>query len=173
MPRQDRLQQRDAQGPVRARGAVHRRQQDRARGVPRRRRAGHVMVLRRKKNGSGDDDVVELVEKDGIFDEVGDEVAETEPAEKGAVKGSGGWGRVVRGNRGLWVTALIAVVALGGGIALGRFVVSPFDRAAGEEAPEPGLVTVPVEFGELNNDVTIRGDVGYDAALELKSDTVR
>jgi len=129
------------------------------------------MVLRRKKNGSGDDDVVELVEKDGIFDEVGDEVAETEPAEKGAVKGSGGWGRVVRGNRGLWVTALIAVVALGGGIALGRFVVSPFDRAAVEEAPEPGLVTVPVEFGELNNDVTIRGDVGYDDAVELKIDT--
>jgi hypothetical protein len=128
------------------------------------------MALRRKKNSGIEADETAVPENDGTFDEIVG--AEPEPAaEKGASKGSGGWGRVVRGNRGLRVTALIAVVALGGGIALGHYVVSPFDRAAGEKAPDPGLVTVPVEFGELSNDVTIRGDVGYDDAVELKIDT--
>ncbi|MGW9113946.1 hypothetical protein [Microbacterium sp. NPDC055683] len=83
----------------------------------------------------------------------------------------GGWRRALGRNRGLWITAAVAVVALAGGLVLGRFVISPLDAAAGAGAPEPGLVTVPVEFGELSNDVTLRGDVGYTDAVELKLDT--
>ncbi|GGF35132.1 hypothetical protein GCM10010922_07940 [Microbacterium sorbitolivorans] len=128
------------------------------------------MALRRKKNDNADAAETEGTEAESAFDAIVGDDSDAAP-EKGASKGSGGWGRVVRGNRGLWITALVAVVALGGGIALGHYVVSPFDKAAGEEAPEPGLVTVPVEFGALSNDVTIRGDVGYDDAVELKIDT--
>ncbi|MGO1256130.1 MAG: hypothetical protein ACTHY8_07350 [Microbacterium gubbeenense] len=84
---------------------------------------------------------------------------------------AGGWRRVLRGNRGLWITALVAVVALAGGIVLGQVVVSPFDRAAGAGAPDPGLVTVPVQFGALSNDVTLRGDIGYNDSSELTFDT--
>lgn len=120
------------------------------------------MAFRRKKEAPA-----RLDDVDAILTDAGDETEEA-PAPSAR---AGGWGRVVRGNRGLWVTAIVAVVALAGGIALGHFVVSPFDRAAGEAAPPPGLVTVPVEFGELSNDVTIRGDVGYDDAVELKIDT--
>lgn len=97
-------------------------------------------------------------------------LVETTSAEAGAAR-TGGWGRVFHGNRGLWITAAVAVVALAGGLVLGRFVISPIDAAAGAGAPDPGLVTVPVEFGELSNDVTLRGDVGYTDAVELKIDT--
>lgn len=97
-------------------------------------------------------------------------LVETTSTEAGAAR-TGGWGRVFHGNRGLWITAAVAVVALAGGLVLGRFVISPIDAAAGAGAPEPGLVTVPVEFGELSNDVTLRGDVGYTDAVELKIDT--
>ena len=122
------------------------------------------MVLgRRRKNDPRETDPLEPVLAE----------PEAEPAAESAgdAERAGGWSRVLRGNRGLWITALVAVVALGGGILLGQLVVSPFDRAAGAGAPEPGLVTVPVEYGELSNDVTLRGDIGYNDAVELQFDT--
>ena len=82
-----------------------------------------------------------------------------------------GWGRIFRGNRLLWTMAAIAVLCLVGGLLAGRFILSPADAAAGTKVPDPGLVTAPVEFGELSNDVTIRADVGYTDALEVTLDT--
>lgn len=81
----------------------------------------------------------------------------------------GVWATVVRRNRALWITAAIAIVALVGGLLLGRFVVPA--EAAGADAPTAGLVTVPVEFGALSNDVTIRGEVGFADPVEVQIDT--
>jgi len=83
---------------------------------------------------------------------------------------SGVWRSVVTRNRALWITAAVAVVALVGGLLLGRFVMAPAS-AASDDAPAPGLVTVPVEFGALSNDVTIRSDVGFADPVEVKIDT--
>jgi len=80
-----------------------------------------------------------------------------------------GWGRVLRGNRTLWIVALIAVVCLVAGLLVGRFLMSP--DASSADAPEPGLVTAPVDFGPLSNDVTLRADIGYADAVEVKLDT--
>jgi hypothetical protein len=80
-----------------------------------------------------------------------------------------GWGRVLRGNRTLWIVAASAVVCLVAGLLVGRFVLTPEDASA--DAPDPGLVTAPVEFGELTNDVTLRADVGYADAVDVKVDT--
>lgn len=79
-----------------------------------------------------------------------------------------GWRRVLRGNRTLWIVALCAVVSLVAGLLIGRFLISPAEAA---ETPDPGLVTVPVEFGPLSNDVTLRADVGYADAVEVTIDT--
>jgi hypothetical protein len=69
------------------------------------------------------------------------------------------------------VTAIVAVVALVAGLIVGRFVVSPADAAANATAPAAGLVTVPVGFGPLSNDVTIRADVGYADPVTVQIDT--
>lgn len=79
-----------------------------------------------------------------------------------------GWRRILRGNRTLWIVALCAVVSLVAGLLVGRFLIAPAEAA---EAPEPGLVTVPVDFGPLSNDVTLRADVGYADAVEVTVDT--
>lgn len=81
-----------------------------------------------------------------------------------------GWKRVFGANRAVWVTAAVAVVALIAGVLVGRFVVSPTDASASSEAPDPGLVTVPVEFGVLSNDLTLRGDVGFADSVEVTID---
>lgn len=78
-----------------------------------------------------------------------------------------GWARVLRGNKPVWIVAGIAVLSLVAGLVLGRFVISPADAAANAAAPEAGLITVPVELGELSNDVTIRADVGYADAVDV------
>ncbi|MFK4852299.1 hypothetical protein ACI3KT_11735 [Microbacterium sp. ZW T6_19] len=79
-----------------------------------------------------------------------------------------GWRRILRGNRTLWIVALCAVVSLVAGLLVGRFLIAP---AEASEAPDPGLVTVPVEFGSLSNDVTLRADVGYADAVDVTIDT--
>lgn len=79
-----------------------------------------------------------------------------------------GLGRIFRGNKVLWVTTLIAVFCLAAGLVIGRFVISPADAAANANAPKPGYITVPVEFGALSNDVTLRGQVGYSDATEVR-----
>jgi hypothetical protein len=97
--------------------------------------------------------------------------AEDAGAPRGRFSFLRGWGRVFRGNRPLWITSAIAVASLVIGLLVGTFVVSPVEAASRADAPEPGLITVPVEFGELSNDVTIRADVGYADAVEVTIDT--
>ena len=97
--------------------------------------------------------------------------SEGDPGASASVGRERGWVRIFRGNRALWIVAGIAVASLVAGLVLGRFVVSPADAAAGSEPPSPGLITVPVEYGELSNDVTIRADVGYADAVEVTIDT--
>ncbi|MDR6867362.1 hypothetical protein J2Y69_001965 [Microbacterium resistens] len=93
---------------------------------------------------------------------------ESEGADGGPSRVSG-WARVFRGNKGLWIGAAAAIVALVGGLLVGTFVLAPADAAG--DAPKPGLVTVPVEFGPLSNDVTLRAEVGYADAVEVTIDT--
>jgi len=80
-----------------------------------------------------------------------------------------GWGRVLRQNRTLWIVALVAVTSLVVGVIAGRLLMS--SEASSADAPAPGLVTAPVDFGPLSNDVTLRADVGYADAVEVKVDT--
>jgi hypothetical protein len=82
-----------------------------------------------------------------------------------------GWMSVFRRNRLIWVIAAASIVSLIAGLLVGRFVVSPADAAAGSGPPDAGLITVPVEFGELSNDVTIRGEVAYADPVEVRVDT--
>lgn len=92
-------------------------------------------------------------------------------AEASAPPRAQGWRRIFRGNRTLWIVAAVAIVALVGGLLAGRFLISPADAAASAGAPAPGLITVPVEYGALSNDVTLRGEVGYADAVEVTIDT--
>jgi hypothetical protein len=82
-----------------------------------------------------------------------------------------GWGRLVQGNRVIWVIAVVAVVSLIAGIALSRFIISPADAASNAAAPEAGLITVPVEFRALSNNVTIRGDANYADSVDVTLET--
>lgn len=81
-----------------------------------------------------------------------------------------GWGRIFRGNKLLWIMSGVAVLCLVAGLLAGRFVLSPADAAQREGVPDPGLITAPVEFGALSNDVTIRADVGFSDPVEVKID---
>lgn len=113
-------------------------------------------MARRDRSSDGGDAEIELIQVDDVV------IAAATPTPTPR-----GWRRVMTGNRALWMTAAVALVALVGGLVLGRFVISPFDAAAGEGAPEPGLVTVPVEYGTLSNTITMRGDVGYVDATDV------
>ncbi|WP_254409450.1 hypothetical protein [Streptomyces sp. AC495_CC817] len=118
------------------------------------------------------DDETPTTELPADFDEIvdGPPAADAETPADEAVDMSrvSGWRRILRGNRTLWIVAACAVVSLVAGLLVGRFVISPAEAA---EAPDPGLVTVPVEFGPLSNDVTLRADVGYADAVEVAIDT--
>ena len=100
------------------------------------------------------------------------EITDGEPVSETATPSrSQGWGRLLRGNRTMWVVAAVAVVALVAGLALGQFIVSPGQAAADAEAPKAGLITVPIESRQLANDVTIRGDATYADSVEVKIET--
>lgn len=75
------------------------------------------------------------------------------------------------GNRTLVILAAVAVVSLLAGLGLSRLIVNPAEAAARTAAPEAGPITVPVERRELSNDVTIRGDVVFDDAVDLRVET--
>lgn len=74
-------------------------------------------------------------------------------------------------NRTVWIVAIVAVLALGAGVLLSRFVISPAQAAAEAEPPEPGLITVPVELRSLSSDVVARGDARYDDAVAVTVET--
>ncbi len=98
----------------------------------------------------------------------------TETAVESALSGkplATGWGRLLQGNRVIWVIAAVAVVSLVAGIALSRFIISPADAASNAAAPEGGLITVPVEFRALSNNVTIRGDANFADSVDVTLET--
>ncbi|MGX1933783.1 hypothetical protein [Microbacterium resistens] len=106
-------------------------------------------------------------EFDRLIREDGEEAEDA--ASSGGSSRVRGWGRVFRGNKSLWIVASLAVVSLVAGLLIGTFLISPADAKG--SPPKPGLVTVPVEFGPLSNDVTLRADVGYADAVEVTLDT--
>lgn len=74
-------------------------------------------------------------------------------------------------QRTIVLIGVTAVVALGAGIGLSQFIISPADAAAEAAAPEAGPITVPVEFRTLANDVVIRGDATYEGSTEVTLET--
>lgn len=76
-----------------------------------------------------------------------------------------------RGPRLIAVVAAVAVLALGAGVGISRFVISPAELAASAQAPEAGPVTAPIERRAIENTVTTRADVTYADAVEVKPDT--
>jgi hypothetical protein len=113
------------------------------------------------------DEPAEAQGLDVIFDPGSEEEEEGTTVSSSA----GGLAAVFRRNRTLWLVAAAAVLSLVAGLLLGRFLVSPADAAADAEPPAPGLVTAPVEFGQLSNDVTIRGEVAFADPVEVRIDT--
>jgi len=95
--------------------------------------------------------------------------AEGPAAGEGALAATPGTG--LRGHRLIWLVAAIAVLSLLTGIIVSRLVVSPAQAAADAKAPDAGLITVPVEKKVIANDVTLRGDVTYDDAVQVKVET--
>lgn len=84
----------------------------------------------------------------------------------------GAFGRWWRGgNRTLPVLGAVAVVSLAAGLGLSRLIINPADAAARTAPPPAGPITVPVESRELSNDVTIRGDVVFDDAADVRVET--
>lgn len=71
-------------------------------------------------------------------------------------------------QRTIVLIGVTAVVALGAGIGLSQFIISPSEAAAEAAAPEAGPITVPVEFRALANDVVIRGDATYEGSTEVE-----
>lgn len=76
-----------------------------------------------------------------------------------------GWARVLRGNRVLWTVAAASVVCLVAGYVSGTLLSS---AGAAESPRKGGPVTVPVTSQVLTNTVTLRGDVAFDDAVEVK-----
>ena len=113
---------------------------------------------RAPEQGVGVDELIPT-DDDPVLDEAEDRVDTSRVS---------GWRRILRGNRTLWIVALCAVLSLVVGLLVGRFLISPAEAG---ETPDPGLVTVPVEFGPLSNDVTLRADVGYADAVDVTIDT--
>jgi len=91
-------------------------------------------------------------------------------APSAAKTASSGWLRVVKGNKALTIVGAVALLSLGFGLGASGILANPAGAAL-EEAPEPGLITVPVEFGSLNNDVTIRADIGFADATDVTLNT--
>lgn len=65
---------------------------------------------------------------------------------------------------------MAAIVAAGAGFVAGRSIKSPADAAADAEAPEPSLITVPVELRELASNVVTRGDARREGSVQISVD---
>lgn len=97
-----------------------------------------------------------------------DDPAPDDPTPADDPAGATSW---LRGNRTIVLLAAVAVVGLVAGLGLSRLVLNPAEAAARTAAPEAGPITVPVERRTLSNDVTLRGDVAYDDAVDLRVET--
>lgn len=75
-----------------------------------------------------------------------------------------------RRQRTLALVVVAAVVAAGLGFLAGRSIKSPADAAADAEAPEPSLITVPVELRELASNVVTRGDARREGSVQISVD---
>ncbi|WP_368496154.1 peptidoglycan-binding protein [Herbiconiux sp. A18JL235] len=75
-----------------------------------------------------------------------------------------------RARRFVAVVSVVAVAALGTGLALGSLVVSPADREAQNAAPPAGPITVPLEERVVQSTVTTRADVTHADAVGLSPD---
>lgn len=74
-------------------------------------------------------------------------------------------------RRILVIIAVVAVVATGLGVALGRELTSPADAAARTAAPQASRITVPVEQRALSSRVIGRGDATFDGAVSVTIET--
>ena len=83
---------------------------------------------------------------------------------------TGGWLRIVKGNRALTIVGGVALLSLGFGLGASNLIVNDAGATL-DVAPEPGLITVPVSQGSLNNDVTIRADIGFADATDVTLNT--
>ncbi|MBO3101556.1 hypothetical protein [Cellulomonas fengjieae] len=79
--------------------------------------------------------------------------------------------QVAGGRRTIVVMAVVAVVCLAAGLGLSRLIVSPGKDAADAAPPTAGPITVPVESRVIDNELVIRGDVGYEDPLALRVET--
>ena len=77
------------------------------------------------------------------------------------------WMTALRRGRAVWNGAASGVVLLTVGILFGYFAST---ASTASDTPRPGLVTVPVSYGTLENTVTLRGQVGYADSLEVNID---
>ncbi len=67
----------------------------------------------------------------------------------------------------LAVVAAVAVMSAGLGWIAGRRIKSPAEIAAQTAAPDPSLITVPVEQRSLSSNVVIRGQAEFDDATDI------
>jgi peptidoglycan hydrolase-like protein with peptidoglycan-binding domain len=74
-------------------------------------------------------------------------------------------------RRILVIIAVVAVLATGLGLALGRELTSPEDAAARTAAPQASRITVPVEQRTLSSRVVGRGDASFDGAVNVTIET--
>ncbi len=66
-----------------------------------------------------------------------------------------------RRKTALAVIAVAAVAGVTGGV-IGNRIQSPADRAAERSAPEPSLITVPVERRSLSSELVLAGQIAYN-----------
>lgn len=134
------------------------------------------MVRRRKDAAEPGGDSRDSVDEgsDAVMDLVRGETLTAESSETAREKvhpAVSGWGRVLHGNKALWVLAGVAIVSLLAGVGISAFIVSPGQAAADAKPPKAGLITVPVELRTLSNDVTLRGDVTYADSVDVVLDS--
>ena len=92
-----------------------------------------------------------------------------EKKESAPKSANNGWLRIVKGNRALTVVGGVALLSLGFGLGASNLFVG--EAGAAVEAPDPGLITVPVVLDHLSNDVTIRADIGFADATDITLNT--
>jgi len=81
-----------------------------------------------------------------------------------------GWLRIIKGNKALGVVGSVALASLAFGLGASGLLTHGAG-AADDAVVEPGLITVPVERGQLSNDVTVRGDIGFADAADVTLNT--